>query len=68
MLRLQHYTTPKNFGNLLPQVNFQMPLRVDPSTFTPIRSWVKTDKMYKNEIETTYITRPDSRDLYQILR
>ena len=23
----QHYTPPKNFGNLLPQVNFQMPLQ-----------------------------------------
>ena len=23
----QRYTPPKNFGNLLPQVNFQMPLQ-----------------------------------------
>ena len=33
----QRYTPPKNFGNLLPQVNFQIPLKVDPGTFTPIR-------------------------------
>ena len=64
----RHYTPPKNFGNLLPQVNFQTPLQVDPGTFTPIRPWLKTDRMYKNEMKTTYITRPDSRDPYQILR
>ena len=64
----QHYTPPKNFGNLLLQVNFQIPLQVDPGTFTPIKPWVKTDKTYKNEMEITYVTRPDSRDLYQILR
>ena len=39
----QRYTPPKNFGNLLPQVNFQTPLQVDPGTFTPIRPWFKTD-------------------------
>ena len=45
-----------------------MPLQVDPGTLTPIRPWLKTDRMYKNEMKTTYITRPDSRDPYQILR
>ena len=64
----QRYTPPKNFGNLLLQVNFQIPLQVDPGTFTPIRPWVRTDKIYKNEMEITYVTRPDSRDLYQILQ
>ena len=64
----QRYTPPKNFGNLLPQVNFQTPLQVDPGTFTPIRPWLKTNRMYKNEMKTTYITWPDSRDPYQILR
>ena len=59
---------PKILEIYWPQVNFQIPLQVDPGTFTPIRPWIKTDKMHKNEMETTYITQPDSRDLYQILR
>ena len=63
----QRYTPPKNFGNLLLQVNFQIPLKVDPGTFTPIRPWVRADKICKNEMEITYVTQPDSRDLYQIL-
>ena len=46
------YTPPKDFGNLLPQVNFQTPLQVDRGTFTPIRPWLKTDRMYKNEMKT----------------
>ena len=62
----QHYTPLKNFGNLLPQVNFQIPLQVDPGTFTPIGPWLKL--MYKNEMKITYITRPDSREPYRILR
>ena len=37
--------TPKNFGNLLPQVNFQIPLKVDLGTVTPIRPRFKIDKM-----------------------
>ena len=53
--------TPKNFGNLLPQVNFQIPLEVDPGTITPIRPRFKIDK---NRMKITYVTWPDSREPY----
>ena len=32
----QCYTPPKNFGNLLPQVNFQIPLQVNLGTLLPL--------------------------------
>ena len=32
----QRYTPPKNFGNLLPQVNFQIPLQVNLGTLLPL--------------------------------
>ena len=48
MLNLPALHTPQKFLEiLLPQVNFQTPLQVDPGTFPPIRPWFKTDKMNK---------------------